>query len=88
VHLSKHILNYRKKQTGTLRFSENITFTSDDVMDYVLGTHQQKLPRAPLPFNPVLIVYDINSAIVHGAKSVMFCMAGILWISWFVNSVA
>jgi len=57
-------------------------------MDYVLGTHQQKLPRAPLPFNPVLIVYDINSAIVHGAKSVMFCMAGILWISWFVNSVA
>jgi len=33
-------------------------------------------------------VYDMNSAMVHGAKSPMFCMAGILWISGIVNSVA
>jgi len=35
--LSKHILDYRKNQTGTLLISENITFTNDDVMNYVLG---------------------------------------------------
>jgi len=37
--LSKHILDYRKKQTGTLLISENITFTNDDVdvMNYVIG---------------------------------------------------
>jgi len=35
--LIKHILDYRKK-TGTLRISENITFTNDDVMNYVIGT--------------------------------------------------
>jgi len=40
VRLSKHILDYRKKQTGTLRISENITFTNDDVMDYVTGALQ------------------------------------------------
>jgi len=40
VHMSKHILDYRKKQTGTLRISENITFTNDDVMDYVIGALQ------------------------------------------------
>jgi len=38
--LSKHILDYRKKQTGTLRISENITFANDDVMNYVIGAHQ------------------------------------------------
>jgi len=54
--LSKHILNYRKKQTGTLLISENITVTNDDVMNYVIGALQQKLPRAPLPFNPALLV--------------------------------
>ena len=33
-------------------------------------------------------MYDINSAAVHCAKSLMFCMAGILWIAGIVNSVA
>ena len=28
------------KQTGTLRISENITFTNDDVMNYVIGAHR------------------------------------------------
>jgi len=45
--LSKHILDYRKKQTETLLISENITFTNDDVMNYVIGALQQKLPLAP-----------------------------------------
>jgi len=40
VNLSKHILDYRKKQTGTLLISENITFTNDDVMNYVTGALQ------------------------------------------------
>ena len=40
VHLSEHILHYRKKRTGTLRISENITFTNDDVMNYVIGALQ------------------------------------------------
>jgi len=48
VRLSKHILDHRKKQTGTLRISENVTFTNDDV----IGALQQKLPRAPRPFDP------------------------------------
>jgi len=51
VNLSKHILDYRKKQTRTLLISENITFTNDDVMNYVIRALQKKLPRAPLPFN-------------------------------------
>jgi len=51
---SKHILDYRKKQTGTLLISENVTFTNNDVMNYVIGALQKKLPRAPLPFNPAL----------------------------------
>jgi len=38
--LSKHILDYRKKQTGTSRISENITLTNDDVMNYVTGALQ------------------------------------------------
>jgi len=38
--LSKHILDYRKKQTGTLLISENITLTNDDVMNYITGTLQ------------------------------------------------
>jgi len=38
--LSKYILDYRKKQTGTLRISENITFANDDIMNYVIGAHQ------------------------------------------------
>jgi len=54
VNLSKHILDCWKKQTGTLRISENITFTNDDVMIYVLGALHIKLPRSPLPFNPAL----------------------------------
>jgi len=39
VSLSKHILDYRKK-TGTLPISENITFTNDDAMNYVIGALQ------------------------------------------------
>ena len=54
MNLSKHILDYRKKQTGTLLISENITFTNDDVMNYVIEALQQKLPRSPLSFNPAL----------------------------------
>jgi len=38
--LSKHILDYWKKQTGTLRISENITFTNGDVMNYFIGALQ------------------------------------------------
>jgi len=37
--LSKPILDYHKKQTGTLRISENTTFTNDDV-NYVIGALQ------------------------------------------------
>jgi len=40
VNFSKHILDYRKKQTGTLLISENKTFTNDDVMNYVIGAFQ------------------------------------------------
>jgi len=40
VNLSKHILDYRKKQTGTLLTSENTTFAKDDVMNYVIGALQ------------------------------------------------
>jgi len=40
VNLSKHILDYRKKQTVTLLISENTTFTNDDVMNYVIGALQ------------------------------------------------
>jgi len=39
--MSKHILDCDlKKQTGTLRISENITFTKDHVMNFVLGALQ------------------------------------------------
>jgi len=44
------------KQTRTLQISENINFTNDDVMKYVSGPLQWKLPRASLPFNPALVV--------------------------------
>jgi len=40
VHLGKHILDYQKKQTVILRISENITFTNDDVMSYVIEALQ------------------------------------------------
>jgi len=43
-----------KKQKGTLRKSENVTLTNDDVMNYVIGSIQKKLSRVPLPFNPAL----------------------------------
>jgi len=38
-----------------LRISENINFTNDDVMKYVIGALQLKFPRAPLLFNPGLL---------------------------------
>jgi len=47
----RHIIDNRKKQTRTLRISEN-NFTNDDVM----GALQWKLPRAPLLFNPALVI--------------------------------
>jgi len=37
MNFSKYVLDYRKKQTGTLLISENITFTNDCVMKYVIG---------------------------------------------------
>jgi len=40
VNFRKHILDYRKKQTGTLLISENATFTNDDVMNYVIRSLQ------------------------------------------------
>jgi len=36
--------------------SAKTNFTNDDVTKYVIGGLQCKLPRAPLPFNPTLIV--------------------------------
>jgi len=40
VNLSKDNLDYRKKQAGTLLLTENITFTNDNVMNYVMGALQ------------------------------------------------
>jgi len=45
---------YWKKQRSTLRISEDINFTNDDVMKCVIGALQWKLPRAPIAFNPAL----------------------------------
>jgi len=44
------------KQKRTLRIGENMNFTNDDVMQYVIGSLQWKLPRALLSFNPALVV--------------------------------
>jgi len=33
----RHTIDYWKKQTRTLRISEDINFTNDDVMKYVIG---------------------------------------------------
>ena len=33
-------LDYRKKQTRTMRIRENINLTNDDVMKYIIGTLQ------------------------------------------------
>ena len=55
MQLSNDILDYRKKQTKTLRISENIILTNNDVTNYVTGALQWKLPRAPLSFNPALL---------------------------------
>jgi len=49
VNLSKHILDYRKKQTGTLLISENIPFTNDNVMNYVIGPSSKNCPGPPYP---------------------------------------
>ena len=49
MNLSKHILDYRKKQTGTLLISENITFANDDVMNYVTGASSKNCPGPPYP---------------------------------------
>jgi len=43
-----------------LQISEN-KFSNDDVMKYVIGTLQWKLPRAPLAFNPALHVDHIKN---------------------------
>jgi len=49
VYLSEHILDldYRKKQTRTLRISENKTFTNDDVMNYVIEALTGNCPGSP-----------------------------------------
>jgi len=36
-YYGRHIMDYWKKQTRTLRINENINFTNDDVMKYVIG---------------------------------------------------
>jgi len=38
--IRRPIIDYWKKQTRTLRISENINFTNDDVMKYVIGALQ------------------------------------------------
>jgi len=55
VHLNKHILDYRKKQTGTLRISENNY--------YKWWRHELRhrgppvrTATGPLPFNPALLL--------------------------------
>jgi len=63
VHLSKHIVDYRRRQTGTLRISENVTLTNDDVMNYVIGALQYKLPLAPLPCNTTLSCFKYLFAV-------------------------
>jgi len=40
VNLSKHILDYQKKQSGTSLISESITFIKEDVMNDVIGVLQ------------------------------------------------
>jgi len=37
MQVSKHILDYHKKQTRTLRISENAIFTNVDVRKDVIG---------------------------------------------------
>ena len=55
-------------QTRTLQINENINFTKDDVMKYVMEALEWKLPRAPLPFNPALVVTAVYSY-VSGQRS-------------------
>jgi len=57
----RHIIDYWKKETRTLRTIENINYTNDDVMKYVIGALQWKLPRTPQPFNPALTVPIMES---------------------------
>jgi len=49
------MLNVCVPRVEFVRISANVIFTNDDVRKYVIGALQQKLPRAPLPFNPALI---------------------------------
>jgi len=49
VNLSKHILDYREKQTGTLLISENITFTNDEVMNTSQGPSSKNCPGPLYP---------------------------------------
>jgi len=46
--------DYWKKQIRTFQISENRNFTSNHVMNYVIGAFQWILPRDPQPFNPAL----------------------------------
>jgi len=50
----RHIIDYWKKERRTIRISENINYTNDDVMKYVIEALQSKLPRALLSFDPAL----------------------------------
>jgi len=40
VKYGRHIIDYWKKETRTLRISENINYANDDVMKYVIGALQ------------------------------------------------
>ena len=52
-YYGRHTTDYWKKQTRTLRISENINLTNDDVMKYVIEPSSENSP-GPLPFNPAL----------------------------------
>ena len=54
MHLIKHILDYHKEQTRTLRISEDAICTNDHVRKFVIATREWKLPRPALPFNSAL----------------------------------
>jgi len=57
-----HVIDYRKSKQEHYE-SAKTNFTNDDVMKDNIEALQLKLPRAPLPFNPALLVpcVSINS---------------------------
>jgi len=79
------------KQTRTFRINENINFTNDDVMKYVIGALQWKLPRSPYPLiqlcpRPMIIFFGrwgrhCRYYLRHGSSHVMHTTALPLSIS-------